>query len=221
MSGSPRSPLVEELVPPPEPAAYVERLDGLPHRLCLDSAARDLRLDRYSHVAADPFAVVRTEGRTGDPFATVRDLLAPRASTAVPGLPPLQGGAAGYIAYDWGLTLERLPEPTYDDLGLDDLLRAAFPGGSIPGAPKLRASVTGELDASIAIRTAVVRNGRVYFNAGRGIVADSDPAGEYQETLDKGISRGSSASASNLFIATATDLATPPLPGRRPAGHHP
>ena len=88
-----------------------------------------------------------------------------------------------------------------------DLLRAAFPGGSITGAPKLRAmeiiaelepsrrgvycgsigywSVTGELDTSIAIRTAVVRNGRVYFNAGGGIVADSDPADEYQETLDK------------------------------------
>jgi para-aminobenzoate synthetase component 1 len=88
-----------------------------------------------------------------------------------------------------------------------DLLRAAFPGGSITGAPKLRAmeitaelepsrrgvycgsigywSVGGELDTSIAIRTAVVRNGRVYFNAGGGVVADSNPADEYQETLDK------------------------------------
>jgi para-aminobenzoate synthetase component 1 len=88
-----------------------------------------------------------------------------------------------------------------------DLLRAAFPGGSITGAPKLRAmeiiaeierlrrgvycgsigywSVTGELDTSVAIRTAVARTGRVYFSAGGGIVADSDPAEEYQETLDK------------------------------------
>jgi para-aminobenzoate synthetase component 1 len=88
-----------------------------------------------------------------------------------------------------------------------DLLRAAFPGGSITGAPKLRAmeiiaelermrrgvycgsigywSVTGELDTSIAIRTAVVRGGRVYFSAGGGVVADSDAAEEYQETLDK------------------------------------
>ena len=46
-------------------------------------------------------------------------------------------------------------------------------------------SVTGELDTSIAIRTAVARNGRVYFSAGGGIVADSDPEEEYQETLDK------------------------------------
>jgi para-aminobenzoate synthetase component 1 len=88
-----------------------------------------------------------------------------------------------------------------------DLLRAAFPGGSITGAPKIRAmeiiaelepsprgvycgsigywSVTGALDMNIAIRTAVVQGGRVYFSAGGGIVADSDPEQEYRETLDK------------------------------------
>jgi len=88
-----------------------------------------------------------------------------------------------------------------------DALRLAFPGGSITGAPKVRAmeiiaelepsersvycgsigywSVTGELDTSIVIRTAIVRGGRVYFSAGGGIVADSDPEQEYRETLDK------------------------------------
>ncbi len=88
-----------------------------------------------------------------------------------------------------------------------DLLRAAFPGGSITGAPKVRAmeiiaelepsargvycgsigywSLTGALDTSIAIRTAVARDGRVYFSAGGGIVADSEPEQEYRETLDK------------------------------------
>jgi para-aminobenzoate synthetase component 1 len=93
--------------------------------------------------------------------------------------------------------------------GMDalDLLRAAFPGGSITGAPKVRAmeiiselepsargvycgaigywSVTGQLDSSIGIRTAVALAGRVYFSAGGGIVADSDPEQEYRETLDK------------------------------------
>jgi len=95
-------------------------------------------------------------------------------------------------------------EPGRDAL---DLLRAAFPGGSITGAPKVRAmeiiaelepsrrsiycgslgywSLTGELDTSIAIRTAVARRGRLYFNAGGGIVADSNPEQEYRETLDK------------------------------------
>jgi para-aminobenzoate synthetase component I len=88
-----------------------------------------------------------------------------------------------------------------------DLLRAAFPGGSITGAPKMRAmeiiaelepsergvycgsigywSVTGALDTSIAIRTAVAVGGRVSFSAGGGIVADSQPEQEYRETLDK------------------------------------
>ena len=41
------------------------------------------------------------------------------------------------------------------------------------------------MDTSIAIRTAVVRDGRIYFSAGGGIVADSDPGQEYRETLDK------------------------------------
>ena len=88
-----------------------------------------------------------------------------------------------------------------------DLLRASFPGGSITGAPKVRAmeiitelepsergvycgsigywSVTGAFDSSIAIRTVVALGGRVYFSAGGGIVADSDPEQEYRETLDK------------------------------------
>jgi para-aminobenzoate synthetase component 1 len=94
-----------------------------------------------------------------------------------------------------------------DDAIALDLLRAAFPGGSITGAPKIRAmeiiaelepsargvycgaigylSLTGALDTSIPIRTAVVRGGRVYLSAGGGIVADSDAEQEYRETLDK------------------------------------
>jgi para-aminobenzoate synthetase component 1 len=93
--------------------------------------------------------------------------------------------------------------------GMDalDLLAAAFPGGSITGAPKVRAmeiiaelepsrrgvycgsigylSTTGAMDTSIVIRTLVALGGRVTFSVGGGIVADSDPEGEYQETLDK------------------------------------
>jgi para-aminobenzoate synthetase component 1 len=88
-----------------------------------------------------------------------------------------------------------------------DLLAATFPGGSITGAPKVRAmeiiaelepsrrgvycgsigylSATGAMDTSIVIRTLVAAGGRVTFSAGGGIVADSDPESEYQETLDK------------------------------------
>jgi len=92
-------------------------------------------------------------------------------------------------------------------LGPVDLLRATWPGGSITGAPKVRAmeiiaeleptrrsvytgsvgyfSFGGAVDTNIAIRTFIVKQGRAYFQAGGGIVADSDPEREYDETLDK------------------------------------
>ena len=88
-----------------------------------------------------------------------------------------------------------------------DLLRAAFPGGSVTGAPKIRAmemiaeleptrrgpycgsvgyiSFAGEMDTSITIRTYAIKNNLVTFQVGGGIVADSDPAMEYEETLTK------------------------------------
>ena len=108
-------------------------------------------------------------------------------------------------------TVHHLVSTVLGDLrpGVDatELLRATFPGGSITGAPKVRAmeiiaelepterglycgsigyvSHTGAMDMNIAIRTCVVRNGRVYFSGGGGIVADSDPEHEYRETLHK------------------------------------
>lgn len=94
-----------------------------------------------------------------------------------------------------------------EDVGAGDLLRAAFPCGSITGAPKLRAmeiidelesvprglsmgaigyfSFDGRMDLSVAIRTMVVREGLARFNVGGGIVADSDPRLEYEESLTK------------------------------------
>jgi para-aminobenzoate synthetase component 1 len=94
-----------------------------------------------------------------------------------------------------------------DDRDAGDLIQACFPGGSITGAPKIRAmeiiaelepvarevytgsigwwSLTGAMDTSIAIRTAVVRHGLVHLHGGGGIVADSDPAAEFEETVDK------------------------------------
>lgn len=88
-----------------------------------------------------------------------------------------------------------------------DLLRATFPGGSITGAPKIRAmqiieeleglrrhvycgaigylGFDGGLDLNIAIRTITLKDGLAYFHAGGGIVADSRPETEYDETLHK------------------------------------
>jgi anthranilate synthase component 1 len=88
-----------------------------------------------------------------------------------------------------------------------DLLRAVFPAGTVSGAPKIRAmqiigelegrrrgyyagavgyfAPGGDLDLCIAIRTLIVRQGRWWAQAGAGIVADSEPAAEYEETRHK------------------------------------
>ncbi|HSA31051.1 MAG TPA: anthranilate synthase component I [Candidatus Omnitrophota bacterium] len=88
-----------------------------------------------------------------------------------------------------------------------DVLQAAFPAGTLSGAPKIRAieiideleptargpyggcigyfSFSGNLDSCITIRTIVVVDGRAYIQAGAGIVADSNPKTEYQETVNK------------------------------------
>ncbi|MBI4597200.1 MAG: anthranilate synthase component I [Candidatus Omnitrophica bacterium] len=88
-----------------------------------------------------------------------------------------------------------------------DVLRATFPAGTVAGAPKIRAmeiiadlerydrgpyagavgyfSYSGNLDTCITIRTVLVKDSHAYVQAGAGIVADSQPAREYQETLSK------------------------------------
>jgi para-aminobenzoate synthetase component 1 len=132
---------VIELTEAPDPARCCEQLAGLPYRLFLDSAAPGARLGRYSFLTADPIAVVRSKGaRTerldaavsgwrdlpGDVLAEVGALLQPHRRAAVDGLPPFQGGAAGYLAYDWGRVLERLPASRYDDLALPDAVLGIY-----------------------------------------------------------------------------------------------
>jgi anthranilate synthase component I len=93
------------------------------------------------------------------------------------------------------------------DLDCFDALMACFPAGTVSGAPKIRAmqiideleptrrgiyagailylDFSGNLDSCIALRTLVAKNGRAYIQAGGGVVADSVPAREYQETVNK------------------------------------
>jgi anthranilate synthase component 1 len=102
-----------------------------------------------------------------------------------------------------------------------DLLRATFPAGTVSGAPKVRAmeiieelegtrrgiyagtiayaGYDGNMDSCIAIRTLVMQGDTVHLQAGAGIVADSDPATEYEETLNK------ARAASEAIFAAETE----------------
>jgi anthranilate synthase component 1 len=95
-----------------------------------------------------------------------------------------------------------------DGLSYSDVLRATFPAGTVSGAPKIRALEVirelepikrnvyagsigylgwhGDADTAIAIRTAVIKDGRLHVQAGAGIVYDSDPQKEWEETMNKG-----------------------------------
>jgi para-aminobenzoate synthetase component 1 len=120
-------PLVQELVPVPDPVATAERFLGQPHLLFLDSASDPERLGRYSFLCAAPVQFIRTKGSGGvTALDQARALLAPHHTDPVPGLPPFQGGIAGALTYDYGAVLERLPAPRYDDLQLPDAILGLY-----------------------------------------------------------------------------------------------
>jgi len=129
-----------------------------------------------------------------------------------------------------------------------DALRACLPAGTVSGAPKVRAmeiideiephrrgpyagavgylDFGGNMDTCIALRTLVVQGRRAYIQAGAGIVADSDPASEYQETLNK--ARGlltaievTERRTREGRAAVAPPAAKPPAAGRSPASSQP
>jgi para-aminobenzoate synthetase component 1 len=101
-----------------DPVGAAERLRGLSCLTFLDSAMRHPALGRYSYVAADPFGsfVVSDGGArwngepiAGEPLALLGELIARYAQEHRPELPPFQGGAAGFIAYEFNRLIERLP----------------------------------------------------------------------------------------------------------------
>jgi len=95
-----------------------------------------------------------------------------------------------------------------DGMSALDVLRATFPAGTVSGAPKIRAMEIidelepvkrgvysgavgylgwcGNMDTAIAIRTAVIKDGKLHIQAGAGVVADSQPDLEWKETMNKG-----------------------------------
>ena len=132
-------PVVEELVPAPDPVETCARFADLPFLVFLDSATHPEQAGRYSFLVADPATIVRSKGAltqqlgegrwtrvAADPVAHVSALLEPFAAEPVAGLPPFQGGAAGYVGYDWGAQLERVPRTRYDDLAIPDVMLGLY-----------------------------------------------------------------------------------------------
>ncbi|WP_119680350.1 aminodeoxychorismate synthase component I [Indioceanicola profundi] len=117
-------------IPAADPAAAFAALAGEAGAILLDgAAAEDPGRARYSYICAAPEAWldvrggrVLLDGRPveGEPFSLLEQLLGPRRA-AVPGLPPFQGGLAGYLGYELGGWLERLPEPQSVGLDLPDM----------------------------------------------------------------------------------------------------
>jgi para-aminobenzoate synthetase component 1 len=124
MPGPPAPPLSLERLPaldgiPPADAADAFR--DLPGLALLESA-RPGRAGRWSFLAAEPVGIVEGSAAGVDPFAEARGALARLDATPLPpGAPPLAGGLVGYLGYDAGRRLERLPARVIDDQGLPDL----------------------------------------------------------------------------------------------------
>jgi para-aminobenzoate synthetase component 1 len=139
------TPLVENLGEIGNPAEVAAGFLDLPYLVLLDSGTNPMapgdahQLARFSFLTADPNVVVRSKGTLtevgeggrwrraeGDALAAVRVLLAGWEAEPVAGLPPFQGGVAGYIGYDFGSVLERLPAPRYDDLNIPDVVLGLY-----------------------------------------------------------------------------------------------
>ncbi|MCZ6755799.1 MAG: aminodeoxychorismate synthase component I [Gemmatimonadetes bacterium] len=136
-------PLVEQFTEVPDPHACAARIRRLPFPLWLDSSATGSPQARYSYVTADPSVVIRGFGarteiarpHTGDnawtpidghALAAGREVMRPFLNDPVPGLPPFQGGLAGYLGYEFAGALERVPAPHRRDRSLPDVVLALY-----------------------------------------------------------------------------------------------
>lgn len=207
------------------PSPYMYYLDAGDHQIVGSSPEILVRLEDEL-VTVRPIAGTRPRGATEEEdLALEAELLAdPKERAEHVMLIDLGRNDVGRVAVTGSVNLEeemvveryshvmhivsQVTGRLREGLSAMDVLRAAFPAGTVTGAPKVRAmeiirelepvsrgvyagavgylSWTGNLDTAIAIRTAVIQDGRLHVQAGAGIVADSDPEREWDETMNKG-----------------------------------
>ena len=127
-----------------------------------------------------------------------------------------------YVVMHIVSNVEGALDPAHDAL---DALAAGFPAGTVSGAPKVRAmeiidelekqkrgiyagcvgsfSAAGDLDSCIVLRADLVKDGRMYVQAGAGVVADSDPKAEQQECINKAKALFRAAEEARRFASSA------------------
>lgn len=115
------------------PVGVYKKLGVPPESFLLESVEHGERWGRYSFIGLDPFGVLRSDAgvvtTTGslpdcsgmDPLAALRATVGTFKAPALDGLPPLHGGAVGYVGYDCARYIEDLPQTTTDDLGLPEM----------------------------------------------------------------------------------------------------
>jgi para-aminobenzoate synthetase component I len=205
-------------------APFGALIDTGPIQVVSNSPERFLRVER-GEVETCPIKGTRPRGRTQEEDRALADALRASAKDLAEHvmIVDLERNDLGRICATGSVCVPRLAElrsfatvhhlvssvrgQLRDPLAIEALIAATFPGGSITGAPKLRAmqiidsleagergvytgaigrfDAAGGVDLSIAIRTAVVRAERMSLQVGGGIVADSDPEQELAETRDK------------------------------------
>ncbi len=203
-------------------SAYLESDDGAILSL---SPERFLRVSSHGDVETRPIKGTRPRGATPDEDRALADQLAASPKDRAENLMIVdllrndlgKVCRAGSVRVPELFAIESYPNVHHlvsavtgqlaEGFGSLDLLRHCFPGGSITGAPKIRAmeiidelephrrsiycgsigyvSADGAMDTSICIRTLLVRDGQVHCWAGGGVVADSVGTDEYQESFDK------------------------------------
>ena len=118
MIDSATAPYVEPLSDQLSPSLAFERLSHLPYCCWLDSALEGDSQSRYSFLAADPVEILSVDRVVADPLAKLEKWLEQFRSSTVPGLPPFQGGVAGFMGYELGRCFERVPAARHDEFGL-------------------------------------------------------------------------------------------------------